>query len=105
MSSSSGKAFQSGSPLAGTQGREPFRQGAEAGRQASQPSSEQLGFLQRWVEVRKGRPPRVALEKLGGSSKGPGEGVEETASGVAVRRLRMRSSAIAAGFPMCDEPG
>lgn len=57
------------------------------------------------MEVRRGRPPRVALEKLGGSRKRPGEGVEEPAGGVAVRRLRTRSPAIAAGFPVCDEPG
>ena len=52
-----------------------------------------------------GRPPRVALEKVGGSSKGPGEGVEEPARGVAVRLPRTWSSAPATGFPVCDEPG
>ena len=52
-----------------------------------------------------GRPPRVALEKLGGSSKGPGEGVEEPTRGVAVCLPRTWSSAPATGFPVCDEPG
>ena len=47
----------------------------------------------------------MALGKLGGSSKRPGEGVEEPTSGVAVRRLRTQSPAIAAVFPVCDEPG
>lgn len=52
-----------------------------------------------------GRPLTVALEKLGGSSKGPGESVEEPAMGVAVRLLRTWSPAAATGFPVCDEPG
>ena len=52
--------------------------------------------------MRRGRSPRAALEKLGGSSRGPGESVKETARGV-VMRLPGRWSAAAASFRTCDE--
>lgn len=52
-------------------------------------------------EVRSGRPPRVALENLGGSSRAPGESMKETARGVVTDLPRMWNAGV---FPACDEP-